>query len=55
MGVQLMYSLQDRQTVKNDLENSQTASKAIFLLCYLFYQGLYTLQILCTASLVGQD
>ena len=27
----------------------------VLLLCYLFYQELYTLQLLCTGSLVGQD
>ena len=61
MGIQLMYiMIQDVKTVKKQgFFFTSTASRAILLLqyvyMYLLHQGVYTLQILHTASLVGQN
>ena len=57
MGVQMMYIIiQDRKTVKKQgFLQISVISKAILLLWFLFYQGVYDLQILHTTSLVGHD
>ena len=55
MGVQLTYiMIQDRKTVNNkDFHKYQLYGIEGYTLIF-FYQGVYDLQILHTASLVGQ-
>ena len=57
MGVQLTYMLtQHQKTVKkNTRVVTSYGIQAILFLCYLFYRGVYALQLLYTASLVGRD